>query len=154
MLNLIYGTSGSGKSARVLQSICEDIRANRKCYLLVPEQQAYISERELSHRLPSNAGLCFETVNFSKLAEKVFRRFGGCATVSVGNGVRSVLIWETVRRLSPMLEQYGKSKNDASMTAEMLSTLEELRNNGIDGEHVGYYDLTSTPNEYCAGIET
>ena len=132
MLNLIYGTSGSGKSERVFEAICRDIQDKRQCYLLVPEQQAYISERDLSARLPSHAGLYFEIVNFSKLADLVFRRFGGCATVSAGNGIRSVLVWETLRQLSPALLQYGKSRNDTALTAEMLSTLQELQNNGID----------------------
>ena len=136
MLNLICGPSGAGKSQRVLRSIAEDISAKRKCYLLVPEQQAYISERDVSTLLPSNAGLYFEIVNFSKLADAVFRRFGGCAAPSAGNGIRSVLVWNTLRQLAPALQQYGKSKIDASLTAEMFSTLQELQNNGIDSDQL------------------
>lgn len=132
MLTLIYGSSGSGKSNTVLRSIIHDVESKRKCYLLVPEQQAYISERDLYKKLPRNAGLYFEIVNFSKLAENVFRRFGGAAQISAGNGIRSVLVWETVRQLLPTLSLYGKSRNDASLTTELLSTLQELQNNGID----------------------
>ena len=110
MLNLIYGVSGSGKSEKVFNSIIEDISCRRKCYLLVPEQQAYISERDLSSRLPSCAGLYFEIVNFSKLADDVFRKYGGAAQVSAGNGIRAVIVWETLRQLAPVLEQYGKNQ--------------------------------------------
>ncbi len=132
MLNLIYGTSGAGKTKLVLESICRDIQNQKKCYLLIPEQQAYISERDLSVRLPQNAGLYFEVVNFSKLTDHIFHKFGGAAQINGGNGVRSVLLWETMRQLSPVLLQYGKSRTDATMTSEMLATLQELQNNGID----------------------
>ena len=136
MLNLICGPSGAGKSRRILRAIGEDISAKRRCYLLVPEQQAYISERDVSAMLPSNAGLYFEIVNFSKLADAIFRRYGGCAAPSAGSGIRSVLVWNTLRQLAPSLEQYGKSKIDASLTAEMFTTLQELQNNGIDSDQL------------------
>ncbi|MBR7098751.1 MAG: hypothetical protein IKC59_04985, partial [Clostridia bacterium] len=134
MLNLIYGVSGSGKTAAITDAIRRDIQTQTKCYLLVPEQQAYISERDLASELPSNAGLYFEVVNFSKLAEKVFRQCGGAAQISTKNGIRAVIVWETLRQLSPLLTQYGKSKADATLTSEMLSTLGELQNNGITAE--------------------
>ncbi len=134
MLNLIYGTAGSGKTQRVLESIRRDIQNRKKCYLLIPEQQAYISERDLSRHLPQNAGLYFEIVNFSKLTDLVFRRYGGAAQISGGNGVRAVILWETMRQLSPVLTQYGKGRTDAAMTSEMLATLQELQNNGVDSD--------------------
>ena len=136
MLNLIYGSSGSGKSRKMLQAIKEDVSQGRRCYLLVPEQQAYISERDIYALLPSNAGLYFEIVNFSKLADAVFRRFGGCASPSAGSGSRSVLVWNTLRQLAPALLQYGRSKIDAALTAEVFSTLQELQNNGIESDQL------------------
>ena len=132
MLDLIYGTSGSGKTKLVLDAICRDIQNRKKCYLLIPEQQAYISERDLAVRLPQNAGLYFEIVNFSKLTDHIFRKYGGAAQINGGNGIRLVLMWETMRQLSPVLLQYGKSRTDVAITSEMLATLQELQNNGID----------------------
>lgn len=134
MLHLICGTSGAGKSRLILDRIREDIRNGVRCYLLIPEQQAYISERDLLDDLPSEAGLYFRITNFSKLADEIFRRYGGVAQQTVGNGMRSVLMWETLRQVYPMLVQYGKNRLDATMTSEMLKTLEELNNNGIDAD--------------------
>ena len=136
MLKLIYGTSGSGKTASILQSICRDIRDGIPCYLLIPEQHAYVSERELLDVLPPNAGLYFEIVNFSKLADGVFRRYGGAAEISAENGIRSVLVWDTLRGLAPMLKLYGKTKTDTALTAEMYATLSELQNNGVSSDQL------------------
>jgi len=134
MLYLICGTSGAGKSRLLLDKIREDIQNNVKCYLLIPEQQAYISERDLLDALPPEAGLFFRITNFSKLADEVFHQYGGASQLSVGNGIRSVLMWETLRQVFPMLVQYRKSRLDATITSEMLATLDEFNHNGVDAD--------------------
>ena len=88
MLNLICGPSGSGKTAKLTDLIKQDVQNGIRCFLLVPEQQAYISERDLLQALPQNAGLYFEVVHFSGLAENVFRQFGGVTRVSLSAGMK------------------------------------------------------------------
>ena len=133
MLRLIYGASGAGKTAHLTACIGSDIANGKRCFLLVPEQQAYISERDLPAILPQNAGLFFEVVNFSSLAEDVFHEYGGVTKGSINNGLRTLLMWDTLRTLSPLLSQYGKSAGkDASLPSLMLQTVEELRTNGVD----------------------
>ncbi len=137
MLKLICGPSGSGKTKAIVNAIQANVQNGVRCFLLVPEQQAYVSERDLAAALPSNAGLSFEVVSFSGLAEDVFREYGGSPVTSKMGGMRSILMWETLRRLSPVLLQYGKvTASDTSLTAKMLATVEELRNNGIDADHL------------------
>ena len=133
MLQLILGTSGAGKTSHLTEMIRKDIENQIKCFLLVPEQQAYISELNLPTQLPSNAGLYFEIVNFSRLAEDVFREFGGVTKEKISTGVRALLMWDTLRSLSPMLSQFGKTaRSDMTLTSMMLRTVNELKMAGID----------------------
>ncbi len=137
MLKLICGPSGSGKTQAMIDAIRRDVESGIRCYLLVPEQQAYISERDMTAALPPYAGRYFETVNFSGLAEDVFRTYGGLTGADAGNGVRTLLMWDTLRVLAPMLRQYGRSAaGDATLTAKMLSAVRELQNNGIDADRL------------------
>ncbi len=137
MLKLICGPSGSGKTATLTEEIRRDIENGKRCFLLVPEQQAYISERDFPAILPQNAGLFFEVVHFSGLAEDVFRAFGGVTQGAIDHGLRSLLMWNTLRTLAPLLSQYGKSaKNDPTLTALMLQTVSELHLNGITSEQL------------------
>ena len=136
MLHLICGTSGAGKSRFLLDKIREDIQNHRRCYLLIPEQQAYISERDLLDALPAEAGLFFRITNFSKLSDEIFHQYGDVTQLQTGNGIRSVLMWETLRQVYPMLVQYGKSRLDATLTSEMLATLEEFNHNGVDADQL------------------
>ena len=134
MLKLICGPSGAGKTAYLTEEIRKDLQNGIRCFLLVPEQQAYISERDLPALLPKNASLLFEVVNFSGLCDDVFRAYGGFANASVDAGVRTVLMWDTLHTLRSHLLQYGKNVgNDPSFPSMMLSTVTELRQNGIDG---------------------
>lgn len=135
MLKLICGPSGSGKTALLTELIRSDIEQGIRCYLLVPEQQAYISERDLPKKLPKNAGLYFEIVNFSGLCDDVFRVCGGITQTSADRTTRSLLMWDTLRSLSGVLLQYGKSaRNDVTLTNDMLTAVEDLKNNGITGQ--------------------
>ncbi len=133
MLHLICGPSGAGKTSLLTDMIRRDIEKQTRCFLLVPEQQAYISELDLPTKLPQNAGLYFEIVNFSKLAEDVFCEYGGVTGESISMGARMLLMWDTLRSLSSMLSQYGKSaRSDMTLTTMMLRTVNELKMAGVD----------------------
>ncbi len=132
MLKLILGPSGAGKTKRLTDQIALDIQKGIKCYYLVPEQQAYISERHLTLSLPGNAGLYLEITDFSGLCQTLFHAYGGVTNPSVEPALRTLIMWDTLRELSPLLQQYGNSaKNDNTLTQLMLSGLSELRNAGI-----------------------
>ena len=92
MLKLICGLSGSDKTEQIKKCIEADVRAGVRSFLLIPEQQAYISERDLAEKLPKNAGSFFEVVSFSGLAEKVFCKYGGVTVESVSGAVSSLLM--------------------------------------------------------------
>ena len=88
MLNLVYGISGSGKTEYVINCLKRDALAGKHAYMIVPEQQAFICERTILPQLPPSAGLCVEVISFSRLAESVFRRFGGITLTGVDHGIR------------------------------------------------------------------
>ena len=135
MLKLICGPSGSGKTEQIRECIEADIRSGVRSFLLIPEQQAYISERYFAEKLPKNAGLYFEVVSFSGLAEKVFCQYGGVTAESVSGAVSALLMWHTLSTLSPLLEQYGKSaEGDLTLTNLMLSAVAEMRAGGVSAQ--------------------
>ncbi len=131
MINFIYGTSGSGKSALIEQKIAEDIANGKKVYLIVPEQQAYIAERRYSSLLPPSAQLCFEAVNFTRLANIAQRTLGGLSYNYIDKSTRSLLMWLDITELAPQLCEYGAAASSAtrsaSLTETMLAAVGELR---------------------------
>ncbi len=133
MLKFIMGRSGSGKTSYVIDKIRESVDEKKQTYLLVPEQQAFISESMLAD-LPPSSALCFEVVSFSRLCNKIFAKYGGLTDSAASGGVRSLVMWQNLREVSPMLREYGGVKTDLSLCSMMLSTADELRASGITAE--------------------
>ncbi len=130
MLNFLLGRSGSGKTEYILHEIEKNAAEGKKTFLLVPEQQVYISECMLAD-LPAPSALCFEVISFSRLCEIAFSRLGGLADRAVGSGTRNLIMWQTLRELSPFLKRYKGVKIDPALVGMMLSLVDELHANGI-----------------------
>ena len=146
MLNFLLGRSGSGKTKYILGEIEKLVREGKKSYLLVPEQQVYISECMLAD-LPPSSALCFEVISFSRLCEIVFSRLGGLADRPVGQGAKNLIMWQTLREISPALQRYRGVKTDLSFTSMMLSLTDELHANCITP------DMCETLSEQCDDSE-
>ena len=91
MLKFLLGRSGSGKTDHIIKEIETLVSAQEKAYLLVPEQQVYISESMLAD-LPPSSALCFEVISFSRLCEIAFSKFGGITTNAASTGIRNLCI--------------------------------------------------------------
>ncbi len=135
MINLIFGCAGSGKTSRIMQEIKNSISKNKRTYLLVPEQQVFTAESMLAD-LPDGAGLYFEVISFSHLCELVFGKFGGISYTSVSGGMRNLIMWKSIREMSPILSNYSNTLPDASLASLMLATADELRANSISANQL------------------
>ncbi len=133
MLTFLLGRSGVGKTEYILNEIEKHVAEGERTYLLVPEQQVYISECMLAD-LPSRSALCFEVISFSRLCEITASRLGGISEHMIGSGIRELLMWQTLRELSPALKKYKGIKTDAALTAMMLSLIDELHASSVSYE--------------------
>ncbi len=133
MLHLILGGAGSGKSVGLTDMIAADIAAGRRAWLIIPEQQANLSERTLLPKLPTGAGLTFNITGFSGLCREVANRYGGAAILPIASGIRSLLMWQNLRELNGLLQEYNtvSPRSDAHLTTLLLQTINDLRQNAI-----------------------
>ncbi|MBE6530728.1 MAG: hypothetical protein E7679_01360 [Ruminococcaceae bacterium] len=132
MIRFIYGASGYGKTHTVINMLKEDAARGIHSFLIVPEQQAVSSEREMLCALPTSAQLNLEILNFSRLYNRVCREYGGLQYDYITKPAKHLLMWQNLRELSPMLEHYSElSANDPSLTDVMLSAVGEFKANMI-----------------------
>lgn len=136
MLHLILGGAGSGKSTKLTECIAQDVQNNKKAWLIIPEQQANLSERTMLPKLPTTAGLTFSITGFSRLCDQVTARFGGQPITPLQGGLCSLLMWENLREMTGMLKEYGTAspRSDANLTSLLLRTIDELRADAITPE--------------------
>ncbi|MGM9681029.1 MAG: PD-(D/E)XK nuclease family protein [Eubacteriales bacterium] len=133
MVQLVYGRAGSGKTTLLYERIRQDAKAGRKVLLLVPDQQVFESERRICEE--KITGFSVEAAGFSRLCNRIFRRFGGLCYHYIGKGAKMLVMWRAIRTLSDVLEEYGNlSLDDLSILSLMQKTVEELERCRISPE--------------------
>ena len=133
MLELILGLPGSGKTAAIKEMIEKDVAEKKTVFLIVPEQSALDVEAEFTSLLPPSAQLHFEVVNFTRLSNRVLRKYGGISHKYLTAGMRSCLMWRTLSEIGE-LSSMRSVPSDSSFISLMLSATDELRLNGITPE--------------------
>ena len=137
MIRFIYGDSGYGKTHEISRMIKEDALAGVRSYLIVPEQQAVSSERMMLELLPMSSQLDLEILNFSRLYNRLCREYGGLEYNYITKPAKYLIMWQTLRELSPMLEYYkSEDKSDSAITEFMLSAVGEFKSNAIESSEL------------------
>ncbi|MBP3292684.1 MAG: hypothetical protein J6N32_02930, partial [Clostridia bacterium] len=134
MLNYITGRSGTGKSTAVVERIKRTAaETERDIVLIVPEQQTVVWETRIAEALPESAYLRLEITNFTRLANSVFREFGGLADTVVDEGSRMLIVWRAMLSVWGGMTVYNKTaggREDRNIS-HLLRALDELKGSGI-----------------------
>lgn len=136
MLHFILGTAGSGKTQtlyRILQQAVVE-RSDGSFYLIVPEQASFDNEREILERFGPYYAQRVRVLSFSRLADEVFRRFGGGAGARLNDGGRSILMSLALEQTRNQLVYYREHAMGNDLIARLLSISTELKMCGITPE--------------------
>ena len=129
MLNIVKGSFGTGKSHLITERVLDDLKNGKKVMLIVPEQQALDAEGMLNDAaiLSKVPTWELEVLNFTRLANRVFRQLGGLCYNYIGKGARHLIMWRALSAVSPSLSVYRDvSRNDKNTISMMLSVSDEL----------------------------
>lgn len=133
MIRFLFGRPGYGKTYTIIREISSLLENNQQnIYLIVPEQQAFSTERDVLSTLSPEMRKSLSILSFSRLCDLITDSFGGRTSAAVSRSMKSLLMWENLREVSGLLKTYtGSLVTDSSLTKKMLSTAEDLTNNGI-----------------------
>lgn len=131
MIRFIYGESGYGKTHKITEMLGADARDGVRSFLLVPEQYAVVSERIVLDALPASAQLGIEILNFSRLYNRVCREYGGLEYNYITKPAKHLIMRQTLKELSYLLEHYSGSAADGTLGEIMLGALGEFKANAI-----------------------
>lgn len=129
MLTLIYGADAAARRRYLKESLPAASSRYSAVYLLVPEQAVLESETFVSE-LSCPFGV--EVTSFRRLANSIFRRFGGLCYHYVSAGAKQLLMWRAIVAVAPALKEYRSlSLEDMSVVGMIASTVEEMKNYGV-----------------------
>lgn len=128
MIELIYGTAGSGKTTLIYEKILKDAEDDEKVILLVPEQQVLSCERELARLHDLGVPMNVQVLSFRRLANTVFRAEGGLRYDYITRGQKTVLLWRAMMSVAPMLKKYNSlTLKDRGFLSEAVRCMEEFK---------------------------
>ena len=127
MTELVFGLSAKEKSAYVLDQIELSLKQNRRVVLIVPEQQALVWDRRCARALPARAMMQIEIVSFTRLADSVFRRFGGVAKHYITDAKKTLVMWNALLSLRDSLRIYKREEREDRYVPLLLRAVNELK---------------------------
>lgn len=135
MIRFITGLPGSGKSHKIRELLADALSRGLDCVLLVPEQQAVLWESALAAELPPSAWLHLELTNFTRLANTVFRLYGGLTKPKIDDGGQTLVLWRALLSVYDSLTAYNNvgGREDKNLPA-LAGAIAELKENGISPE--------------------
>lgn len=128
MLRLILGRAGTGKTHEIYRRISQAAAHGEEGMLLiVPEQFSFASERAVLHLLGSRDAGRVEILSFTRLADAVFREYGGLAGTRLDDAGRAVLMSLALEKVKDQLGLYRRQAEKTEMVAALLQTADELK---------------------------
>lgn len=132
MLKIIDGYPGSGKSTLMYEYLRRDIKNGRKAIFIVPEQQLVVTERRIADIIAERESLDVEVLSFRRLANRVFREYGGLCYNYLGKGADLLLMWRSLGATAPFLTLYGRTDpSDIGSIEALLSAKRMMTRGGI-----------------------
>ena len=128
MLHLILGCAGSGKTYRaqnLLYQLAEQGKEN--LLLLVPEQYSFESERAMLSLLGPEHAQRVRVMSFTRLADLVFRQYGGLAGKRLDDGGRHILMSLALEETGDHLPLYRRHARTPELTSLMLNVSTEMK---------------------------
>lgn len=125
MITFVLGASGSGKSHTLYTKAAELLGQGERVIMIVPEQQALDAERRIADMTQNGESFIstvnLEVLNFSRLANRVFRDFGGLSYNYINSGARALILWQALFDLSAVLEEYAGAAKEPLKFIPILS---------------------------------
>ena len=120
MFRLITGYPGSGKSTLIYNEINKILKTGKTGLLVVPEQMLVAAEREISVSIPDKYTLNMDVLSFRRLANRVFREYGGLCCNYPGGGADILMMQKALLSVLPVLKLYNNTSPDDMRTVKML----------------------------------
>ena len=125
MLSIWVGRAGSGKSARVLETM-ERERSSRPQVLLVPEHTSHEAELDLCRACGPTASRSAEVLTFQSLATRVLGETGGLADVTLDNGGKLLTMRRCLQELHTQLKVFGRPSQRSAFLHQLTTLADEF----------------------------
>ncbi len=136
MLHRVFGLHGTGKSEYLYGKLEEIIRAGKRAFLIVPEQQTVSTERLLIDRFGNPANAYVEVINFKRLCNRVFRECGGLVGETPEKAARLLVMAQVCGQMGDELKIYRTMAHQPDFALGLFETVTEMHRERITGDEL------------------
>ncbi len=127
MTEFVFGRHAAKKTEYVLGKMRSSLSDGKKVIIIVPEQQALFWDTVTAESLPPKYAFNVETVSFTRLADNVFRTFGGTARKYITDSQKTLLMWNTVVSCSDRMKSFRSLDREDRYAPSFLRFISELK---------------------------
>lgn len=131
MINFLLGEAGTGKTTLLYQRLRDTLDAGHKAILLVPEQASFEAEKLAYEILGAQRCLLLEVLSFTRLANLVFREYGGLAGRALDDCGRVLLMSLALGEVQDALNVYARHPGNPAFVSAMVGMAAEMKNAGV-----------------------
>ena len=137
-LQLIIGTSGSGKTRTIFDEIIQQSIANpdNRYLLIVPEQSTMELQREIIKQHPCHATMNIDVVSFPRLAYHIFSELKFQPNSVLDDLGKSMVLQKIMEEKKDELSVLGKSGDKTGFIQELKSLISEFYQYNITVEQI------------------
>ncbi len=134
MLYRIIGPSGYGKSTYIFEKLKECIKNEQKAFLIIPEQSAVETEKQVVQTLGNKSNMYIEVINFKRLCNRVFRETGGLASPHIDASSKKLIMAKALYEIKPFLCEYAGLCESGDFIEKALSCVNEFKVCGVSSD--------------------
>lgn len=146
-LQMILGSSGSGKSYRMYQYMIQQSmkRPDENFFILVPEQFTWQTQKEVIEMHPNHGTMNIDMISFHRLSYRVFEELRERPTAILDDIGKNMVIRKLLEEKKKQFKIFGTSADKPGFVDEMKSLLSEFYQYHI-GEQQLDDMMEKTPN--------
>ncbi len=136
MLSLICGPHGFGKSSQLYSDIerCLGLNDGARFFVIVPEQESVRAEKALLEHFGNRINERLEILNFSRLANRVFREAGGITYKYIDTGGKDLFVAMLLEDSFESLSSFDKLSEDEGFVTALRAELDAFRLSGMTSD--------------------
>lgn len=126
-IQIVYGTSGIGKSTYIFNQINEQIKQKSpyKIKVITPEQFSYTAEHKLLETSSSQSMISAEVITFARMAYRILGEVGKKTRINLSGSGKAMLIDHILLTENNKFSFLGKSDENVEMISRQLTELKK-----------------------------
>lgn len=138
-LQLILGSSGTGKSHMLYEEIIEKSRNNPKAnyLIIVPEQFTLQTQKDIVSLHPDSGTMNIDILSFMRLALRIFDEVGGNDKPVLEDSGKSMILRKVVGEKKSELSLFHKDADKKGFIGELKSLISEIYQYSVNEEMLG-----------------